>query len=589
MEPFLITHVIPEFQSPVPYLRYRACWIIEHFDEEEWKNPLAMQSALQGLLTGLRDPALPVQAAAACSIKHLLEAEGAAEIMRPYISDIVAEYFRIMDETQNDSVLGALQSIVETFKEDIYQIAPGMVTRLVNRFKELTDQGSNDDDEAAMFACETLDTILCIIDSLETHPQELKQVEAVVYPLIVHLLTADENCFEYLEPILAMIKYFTYYDDNISPTMWSLCGPLFKALDEWAADYLGDFMSCFMNYMTKDMRQFLVTTGDGGLPLPTIFLQIMKKTLSNSDVDSYGESRDCKSALSLLTCFLVNNKETQAIHELIRGILEMVITKLVEASGGKKASSSSSKPKSNESVKVKALETVMAAIYYDPAVTISVLNSEPQAAQLFFSQLFILLPHMEHPTTQRIIVLSLSSLMLLPSNSLPPLAAQNLPAIVQQLIRESVFIEEQAGKEGDECDDNDDDDDDDDDDENDFGGAGCDDDIPEDGYDEDQDCYNAEDEAYLAHLQRRKEKASSGSGGQVFMDGEPVDDEDLDYDDFSFTSHIDEVDTLKFFIDAMKTASLREPSLFSTIQTNLETEDQTRFKELHEILQNRLQ
>jgi hypothetical protein len=38
MEPFFVTHVIPEFKSPLPYLRARACDITKHFSDLDYAN-----------------------------------------------------------------------------------------------------------------------------------------------------------------------------------------------------------------------------------------------------------------------------------------------------------------------------------------------------------------------------------------------------------------------------------------------------------------------------------------------------------------------------------------------------------------------
>lgn len=75
LHPFLETHVIPEFQSPVAFIRSRACWVIEYFSDLDWTGPhhgAILQAILRGLINGLRDPALPVQAAAACSLRYML-------------------------------------------------------------------------------------------------------------------------------------------------------------------------------------------------------------------------------------------------------------------------------------------------------------------------------------------------------------------------------------------------------------------------------------------------------------------------------------------------------------------------------------
>lgn len=93
--PFLQAHVLPEFKSPVPFIRARACWVIEYFKELDWEEEAVknshlpaikkknkkkaqqsqmsagelLQAVLLCLVESLRDPALPVQAAAACSLQ----------------------------------------------------------------------------------------------------------------------------------------------------------------------------------------------------------------------------------------------------------------------------------------------------------------------------------------------------------------------------------------------------------------------------------------------------------------------------------------------------------------------------------------
>ena len=90
--------------------------------------------------------------------------------------------------------------------------------------------------------------------------------------------------------------------------------------------------------------------------------------------------------------------------------------------------------------------------------------SDPTAASSLFSILFATFPVMEADSTQRLIVLSLSSLLSLPSNSLPIEAKNNIQNMFQQIIRELVFIEEQKEKDDNAVDNGDDDDDGDDDD-----------------------------------------------------------------------------------------------------------------------------
>jgi hypothetical protein len=163
--PFLQTHILPEFKSPVAFLRARACWVIEYFSELDWAADAGMtvaqkvkpkkkgkqaadpgqpqmtagqvlRAVLEGLISCLRDPAIPVQAAAACSLRVLIAQDGATDLLRPLLPQIVGEYFRIMEEVENDSVLSALQAIVLQYGEEIASIAPTMVEHLVKMFSE---------------------------------------------------------------------------------------------------------------------------------------------------------------------------------------------------------------------------------------------------------------------------------------------------------------------------------------------------------------------------------------------------------------------------------------------------------------------
>ena len=92
-------------------------------------------------------------------------------------------------------------------------------------------------------------------------------------------------------------------------------------------------------------------------------------------------------------------------------------------------------------------------------------SADPAATSTLFSTLFSNFQKMEDDSTQRLIVLSLSSLLSVPTHALPPDALSNIQNIFQQTIRELVFIEEEKTRQDnrEERDGGDDDDDEDDD------------------------------------------------------------------------------------------------------------------------------
>jgi hypothetical protein len=107
---------------------------------------------------------------------------------------------------------------------------------------------------------------------------------------------------------------------------------------------------------------------------------------------------------------------------------------------------------------------VLGTIYYDPQLALSILIVDPGKLQVLFRNifeklkdmvvafvicsiyLFIFFHFQEDSFTQRLIVLSFSSLMNVPIQTLPDIIRNNLQSMFQQVIRELVLIEEEEGK-----------------------------------------------------------------------------------------------------------------------------------------------
>lgn len=62
LEPLLVAHVLPDFASPVGFLRARAASVALHFSDIPFANPAHVAQLLACMMAALRDPCLPVQA-----------------------------------------------------------------------------------------------------------------------------------------------------------------------------------------------------------------------------------------------------------------------------------------------------------------------------------------------------------------------------------------------------------------------------------------------------------------------------------------------------------------------------------------------
>lgn len=248
MEPLIISHVIPEFSSHVGFMRCRVCLFMENFHEVKWSNPATVHGILTGLLTCLRDPCLPVQTAAAITLRLYLTEESARPLVIPILPDITREYFRIMSEVENDVVLSALQTIVLEFGDEIAGISTMLVNELLGAFSHYAAQGQ-DDDEAAFSAAQCLDTISAVLEATKDRPEQIREIEAMLIPLLSKLFA--EESVEYLENICDIMGYLSYYSAAVSPALFAMLGHILDVLQSWASDYIVEFSPTIFNFMAN--------------------------------------------------------------------------------------------------------------------------------------------------------------------------------------------------------------------------------------------------------------------------------------------------------------------------------------------------
>jgi hypothetical protein len=174
-----------------------------------------------------------------------------------------------MEEVDNEQVLVALQGIVEQYGDEVAPMAPTMVHHLVRKFNEYAAE--NEDEEAAYNAAQCLDTVDSILEALEDREDTLALIEPILLPLLMQILSNDMECFEYVDTAVHMISCYTYYYDEISPTMWTVLGPLVHALYHWAIDYISEIMVPLLNYMTKGISLFMNAEYHGKKILSILF------------------------------------------------------------------------------------------------------------------------------------------------------------------------------------------------------------------------------------------------------------------------------------------------------------------------------
>jgi hypothetical protein len=537
VEGLLISSVFPEFSSPAGFLRSRACWMVQRFSFVNWSDDgTNIRSLIEFVLRALSDPALPVQIEASKALRFLIDADGAHETLIPVLPKVLGEYFRIMNEIGNDEVVSALQVIIDKFGDHIEPHAVALISQLTMAFTTYCDAGE-DDDDAAMAAAQCLECISTVLKGICERPELYKTLEPHLLPITKQILSKDGDFIEYLEYALDIITFLTYFPDDISDELWETFPMIYVAFDQWAFDYLNLMVPPLENYIGKAPQAFMSKSAvidNVNVSYVNLVVSIVSKTLQE---DRASES-EARKALSLYMSLLLNCKGM--LDSYLPMINDHVLTFM-----GKQAAAET------PTTRIALFVVLAAALYYNPELELAELEKRGITQQLL-TQWIKDSEQMDRWLPRKISVIGLCSVLQMPTATLPQSVGNMIPQILALITDLTGQIEEDANKLGDEGDFTAEDVNDD------FGTGG----EFFEGFDEDQDVHSATDDAYLDALK------NYGHAGQDdvarFLIGDAWLDEDDDDDEF--ISPLDDIETVNYYRDSLKTAFDREPVFYQRVQ-----------------------
>ena len=551
IEGLLLTSVFPSFNSPIAFVRYRACWMVQQYSSAKFSDDgTHLRTLLQMVLQRLSDPALPVQIEASKALRFLIEADGAEETLLPVLPQLLHEYFRIMNEIGNDEVVSALQVLLDKFGDHIEPHAVVLVTQLSQAFHQYCTAGEDDDDDdAALAAAQCLECIATVLKGICAKETILKSLEPLLLPLVLKILGNDGEFIEYLECALDILTFLTYFQDTLSPDVWQTFPLIYMAFDQWAYDYLNMMVPCLQSYIAKGPEFFLSGSAqlpEGNIPYIDLVSNMVAKTVSN---DRASEA-ECRYALSMFMCILHNCPHK--VDGYLPFINDVALGKL-----GQQVNLDA------PTTRISVYQVIGSALYYNPQLEIIELEKRGVTQQVFLKWIADS-EKIERWLPRKLTVLGFTSILNIPMSSLPASISSLIPHILHTVSKMALALKEDAEK----------------------GETSANDGIeeePEDdnigdleqGFDEDEDVRNEVDETYR--------KALSGvtnwdSDMHEFLHGDWEEDgEDVDED---YTSPIDKIDELIYLNDTLIVAFQREPETYTLVQQNLPPESLTNCQKL---------
>ncbi|KAM1743661.1 hypothetical protein ACFX12_013536 [Malus domestica] len=542
LEHMLVQHVFPEFSSPVGHLRAKAAWVAGQYAHINFSDSNNFRKALHSVVEGMRDPELPVRVDSVFALRSFVEACSDLNEIRPILPQLLDEFFKLMNEVENEDLVFTLETIVDKFGEEMAPYALGLCQNLAAAFWRCMNTAEADDDvddPGALAAVGCLRAISTILESVSRLHHLFVQVEPTLLPIMRRMLTTDGQ--EVFEEVLEIISYMTFFSPTISLDMWSLWPLMMDALAEWAIDFFPNILVPLDNYISRATAQFLTCKEPD-------YQQSLWNMIAAIMSDKNMEDSDIEPAPKLIQVVFQNCRGQ--VDQWVEPYLRITVERLRRSE--------------KSYLKCLLIEVIADALYYNAALALSILQKLGVATEIF-NLWFQMLQQVKKSGVRanfkrehdkKVCCLGLTSLMTLPAEQLPGEALGRVfRAALDLLVAYKEQVAEAAKEEEPEDDNEMDDFQTDDDDE--YG----------DGSDKEMGLDTEDgDEADSVKLQKLAAQSKS------FRPSDEYDsDSDDDFsDDEELQSPIDDVDPFIYFVDAVKGMQASDQLRFQSLMQTLD-------------------
>ncbi|KAL5542858.1 hypothetical protein UlMin_010568 [Ulmus minor] len=542
LEQVLVQHVFPEFNSPVGHLRAKAAWVAGQYAHINFADQNNFRKALHSVVAGMRDPELPVRVDSVFALRSFVEACRDLNEIRPILPQLLDEFFKLMNEVENEDLVFTLETIVDKFGEEMAPYALGLCQNLAAAFWRCINSAEADeegDDPGALAAVGCLRAISTILESVSRLPHLFVEVEPTLLPIMRKMLTTDGQ--EVFEEVLEIVSYMTFFAPTISLEMWSLWPLMMEALSDWAIDFFPNILVPLDNYISRGTAHFLTCK-------ELDYQQSLWNMISSIMADKNMEDSDIEPAPKLIQVVFQNCRGQ--IDQWVEAYLKITAERLQRTE--------------RPYLKCLLIQVVADALYYNAALTLSILQKYNVATEIFGLWLQMLQQfkkggrraNFKREHDKKVCCLGLTSLLTLPVDQLSMDALERVfKATLDLLLAYKEQVAEAAKEEEAEDDDEMD------------GFQTDDEDEDDDGFEKEMGV-DAEDgdEADSIKLQKLAAQAKS-----FRPTDEDDDDSDDDFsDDEELQSPLDEVDPFIFFVDTVKVLQASDPLRFQNLMQTLD-------------------
>ncbi|TLD22047.1 hypothetical protein PspLS_08042 [Pyricularia sp. CBS 133598] len=418
VEYFLVRYVFPDFTSTQGVLRARACDTIEKFEALDFKDQNNLLAIYRNILQCMADPDLPVRVTAALALQPLIRHDIIRRSMQESIPTIMQQLLKLANEADIDALANVMEDFVEVFAKELTPFAVALSQQLSHTYlrivRELLDKNGGRDgeddyadflDDKSITALGVLQTIGTLILTLESTPEVLQAIETVLMPVIE--ITLENKLYDLYNEVFEIIDSCTFAAKNISPIMWKAFELIHQTFKSGAELYLEDMLPALDNYVQYGAPHLVQN------PQYSHALFDMVKTMfEEPKVGNVDRICACKLGEAMMLSL------RGSIDNYIEGFVTMAMNIIT------------SQDLKIKSVKIHLMEMVINAIYYNPLLTLQVLESN-QWTNKFFSLWFSSMELFTRVHDKRLCIVAISALLSINPEQIPASVSTGWPRLLQ--------------------------------------------------------------------------------------------------------------------------------------------------------------
>lgn len=126
--------MVPLLSSEHDILRYRACSVIEAFGPLPYQNEETYSSICFGLCSNMQHAKLAIQVKAVLALDYFLMNDTVKKMLSGDVRTIFNCILELLSKIELDSLVEALQSVSQTFSDQIEDYVEGIITQLKDSY-----------------------------------------------------------------------------------------------------------------------------------------------------------------------------------------------------------------------------------------------------------------------------------------------------------------------------------------------------------------------------------------------------------------------------------------------------------------------